>query len=471
MSKRIILVFMAFALAAMACNIPFFSTQPTLDAAALQKAVDETLAASDLIQNLAPISSGDQGSGDTGGTIVLPPTATATVTTQPTLTPTVTIAPPAAPCTNIATFISDVTISDGTELNKSQAFTKTWRIKNIGTCTWTSGYKIVYDHGDQLNGPAENQLTSGLVAPGQEMDVSINMTAPASVGEYKGWWKFKEPAGVIFALTSGNGVYVQIKVVDSGASPIVPLIPFLPLIPIVLNPYTEQVYTQVNVSGNDVGYATATCPDNTVVVGGGFAGNSNLVIYTHSQEGNGWRAYAKNYSGSGQLLNAYAICLHYSGGTTSQKYSQVNINAGEVGHAEIACPAGSIATGGGYASSADNIWVYNSSMNGNGWQVYGRNLSGSGQLLNAYVMCLSGTSASSASTHSQVTIGGGSSDGGEIACASGVATGGGFALSDGLAVYNTSMKLSDGKTWETYVKNGSGSGKLLNTYVVCVTFP
>jgi hypothetical protein len=470
MSKKIMLVVMVVMLTASAC-IPFFSTQATLDAAALQKAVDETLAASGLIQNQNPEVPADQGSGDTGGNIVLPPTATATVTTQPTLTPTVTIVPPAAPCTNIAHYIDDVTIEDGTELNKSQAFTKTWRLENVGTCTWSSGYKIVYDHGDQMSGPAENQLTSGLVAPGQQVDVSINMTAPAAVGEYKGYWKFKEPSGIIFALTTGNPVSVEIKVVDSGASPIVPLIPLLPLLPLVLNPYTEQVYTQVNVSGNDVGWATATCPANTVVVGGGFAGNSNLVIYTHSQEGNGWRAYAKNYSGSGQLLNAYAVCLHYSGGTTSQKYSQVTINAGEVNNADIACPAGSIATGGGYASSADNIWVYNSSMNGNGWRVYGKNLSGSSQLLNAYVMCLSGTSGSSTSTHSQITIAGGDSDGGEIACAGSVATGGGFALSDGLTVYNTSMKSGDGKTWNTFARNSSGSGKLLNTYVVCVTFP
>ena len=215
MTKKILLVVMAIMFTATAC-IPFFSTQPTMDAAALQKAVDETLAASGLIQNQNPELPADQGSGDTGGDIVLPPTATATVTTQPTVTPTVTIVPPAAPCTNIAHYIDDVTIEDGTELNKNQAFTKTWRLENVGTCTWSSGYKIVYDHGDQMNGPAENQLTSGLVAPGQQVDVSINMTAPAAVGEYKGYWKFKESSGVIFALTTGNPVSVVIKVVDSG---------------------------------------------------------------------------------------------------------------------------------------------------------------------------------------------------------------------------------------------------------------
>src|SRR5690606_3738857 len=42
------------------------------------------------------------------------------------------------PC-NVASFVADVTIPDNTNIAVSKAFTKTWRLRNSGSCTWTSG--------------------------------------------------------------------------------------------------------------------------------------------------------------------------------------------------------------------------------------------------------------------------------------------------------------------------------------------
>lgn len=140
-----------------------------------------------------------------------PPTAIPT-TAVPTLTPTVTQTQ--IPCDRVA-FVKDVTIPDGEELSPGENFTKTWRLKNNGSCTWSSSYSLVFDHGDSMDGPPSKQLTSGTVAPGDTIDVSVDLTAPASPGTFKGFWKLRNGSGVIFGIgvTGTNPFWVEIEVV------------------------------------------------------------------------------------------------------------------------------------------------------------------------------------------------------------------------------------------------------------------
>jgi len=145
-------------------------------------------------------------------------TATPTVAVSATITntPAVTVTPSPVPC-NAASFIADVTTPDDTAIKVNTAFVKTWRLKNTGSCTWTSGYQLVFDSGDIMGGPASQQLTAGTVAPGQTLDVSVNLTAPASAGTYKGNWKLREPGGQTFGLSTG-AFWVQIKAVTEAAA-------------------------------------------------------------------------------------------------------------------------------------------------------------------------------------------------------------------------------------------------------------
>jgi len=76
-------------------------------------------------------------------------------------------------------------------------FTKTWRLKNIGNCTWTRDYALVFSGGDQMSGSAVVSLT-GEVPPGATVDVSVNLTAPATEGSYTGYWKLRNASGVFF---------------------------------------------------------------------------------------------------------------------------------------------------------------------------------------------------------------------------------------------------------------------------------
>jgi len=152
-------------------------------------------------------------------TLVLAVTSTETPlpthTNAPTASPTdiPTASPTEIPC-NQAKFVSDVNIPDGTEFLPNANFTKTWRLKNTGSCAWTSGYYIVFNNGDAMNAPNAVQITSGTVAPGGEVDVSVNMQAPAAAGTYRSDWKLRDGSNVVFGVqNSDKGVFwVEIKV-------------------------------------------------------------------------------------------------------------------------------------------------------------------------------------------------------------------------------------------------------------------
>jgi hypothetical protein len=113
-----------------------------------------------------------------------------------------------------AGFEKDVTIPDNTVLEAGQEFTKTWRLRNNGVCSWNSSYAIVFDHGDAMNGPASAPLTSGTVAPGETVDVSIDLIAPEAPGTYQGYWKLRNPAGQTFGLGEkrDKDFWVKVKI-------------------------------------------------------------------------------------------------------------------------------------------------------------------------------------------------------------------------------------------------------------------
>jgi hypothetical protein len=183
------------------CNLPFFNTQPPLDENAVNTSVAQTLAA-----NL----------------VVNPPTQAAvlpTLASGPTITPVplptiaVNTPVPTVDTCNRASWIEDVTVPDGSIYLPNVAFTKTWRIKNVGTCTWTTSYAIVFDSGDQMSAPAATPLL-GNVPPNATVDVSVNLKSPAANGTYAGNFKLRSDTGLIFATGSNYTypLYAQIKV-------------------------------------------------------------------------------------------------------------------------------------------------------------------------------------------------------------------------------------------------------------------
>jgi hypothetical protein len=100
-------------------------------------------------------------------------------------------------------------------------FTKTWRLKNAGTCVWTTDYALVFTNGEPLSGPAGVALP-GNVLPGQVIDLSVDLMAPIQAGSYRGDWKLRDASGAPFGLgPKGSSFYVEIKVEGSeGQTPL-----------------------------------------------------------------------------------------------------------------------------------------------------------------------------------------------------------------------------------------------------------
>jgi hypothetical protein len=163
---------------------------------------------------------------DASATVQAIVTQTMSAVTQsaPTNTPVVATAT-AAPATNTpvptvvsfcdwATFVKDVTITDGTELSPGEVFTKTWRLQNRGTCTWTPDYDVVFYSGAQMSGTT--MQVPGYIGPGQSVDVSVTFTAPSAPGHYVGYWMLRNSAGRLFGTGSwaDETFYVDINVKD-----------------------------------------------------------------------------------------------------------------------------------------------------------------------------------------------------------------------------------------------------------------
>ncbi len=104
-------------------------------------------------------------------------------------------------------FVADVTIPDGTVLAPGATFTKTWKLQNAGTSTWTTSYSLEFISGQDM-GTVKSVPISTSVAPGAQIDVSVNMTAPNTNGSYQSWWKMKNTSGQFF----NDSVYALITV-------------------------------------------------------------------------------------------------------------------------------------------------------------------------------------------------------------------------------------------------------------------
>lgn len=119
----------------------------------------------------------------------------------PTQTPGVVIGTPVLPCLS-ATWLYDVSIPDGMILEPGAAFTKTWRVKNTGTCPWDQGYALSFHSGDAM-GTKHTFPLAQIVNPNQEVDISIDLTAPVTEGSYSGYWRLATP----FGGTIGFSIY------------------------------------------------------------------------------------------------------------------------------------------------------------------------------------------------------------------------------------------------------------------------
>ena len=206
MSRKLLLVCLLSAVLVTACGPSATPAEPTPDVAAVR-----TSAASTVVSQFTLTAAA-----------FTPTPAPPTDTPEPDVTATETTAP-VAQVTNVeGTVITlcdkyswdldtvDVNVPDNTVMSPGQDFVKTWKIMNIGACTWGAGYELVYSYGDDMDGEA--QPLSAAVAPGQEVDVSVQFTAPDLAGSYTSYWTLQNPQGIAFQGNDNKVLFVQIIV-------------------------------------------------------------------------------------------------------------------------------------------------------------------------------------------------------------------------------------------------------------------
>lgn len=225
-------------------------------------------------------------------TLVLTPLLTNTSLAEtsavlPTATSTPVLPQPTNPpdCTNSASFVTDVTIPDNSNVLGDTIFTKTWRVRNTGTCVWGSGYTLTHYSDEQMNAPAAVPLD--VKQPGAELDISVDLRAPNSVGTHRGNFVIKNPAGLIMQIDNDSRLWVIINVTNT-------VTPTITMTSTSTSAATTGTVTSTSTpsaaEGDDSAFAAVTCPFSTDPA---KETETNNVINAYREQ-NGLSAYTLN---------------------------------------------------------------------------------------------------------------------------------------------------------------------------------
>ena len=118
-------------------------------------------------------------------------------------------------CADSAILVEDVNYPDNTVLPAGQKFTKTWKLQNVGKCTWT-GYTIAFVSGDRMSAPEDAPVPE--TEAGQPVDVSIDLVAPSADGTYLGNFELRNADGKTLPIGTESVFWVKIVVGEGESS-------------------------------------------------------------------------------------------------------------------------------------------------------------------------------------------------------------------------------------------------------------
>ncbi|MFQ5421029.1 MAG: NBR1-Ig-like domain-containing protein, partial [Anaerolineae bacterium] len=104
--------------------------------------------------------------------------------------------PPETQTKSNGRYLADITIPDGSALKAGETFIKTWLVENNGDTTWGDGFKLVHIGGDPMGTVRNYPLAAA--APGQRVNISIPMTAPAQMWRVISRWRMQDERGRFF---------------------------------------------------------------------------------------------------------------------------------------------------------------------------------------------------------------------------------------------------------------------------------
>lgn len=196
MKPKLIITAVLFTVLVAACGSGTPGTpnqEPTADVAAIRTSAASTVISQFTLTAAAFTPTPSQPT-ETSAPEATSPSSTATG--QPVIQVTNALGTTVALCDSLS-FVADVNVPDDTSMSPGQDFVKTWKVKNSGSCPWGAGYKLVYaGYADDMSG--QFQPLTGVVQPGQEVEVSVQFKAPDAVDQYLSAWQMSNPTGVTF---------------------------------------------------------------------------------------------------------------------------------------------------------------------------------------------------------------------------------------------------------------------------------
>jgi hypothetical protein len=247
----------------------------------------------------------------------------------------------------------------------------------------------------------------------------------------------------------------------------------------------------ITVSNNGISVASnaemageATCPQGTVVLGGGayikstsveLAINDSQPVPGSSGDDSTWYALVNNFSGAATTFNVYAVCA-----TTPPGYEQVvgktvNNPAGDQDSGTVSCPAGDVVLGGGASNTGGISFGMASSYPSSrtSWTAAVSNFSGrDGEFAPVAVCALAYPGYTIVSTSASDPAG--VQKGIIQDCPSPAVVLGGGNESSNTANLRIEMKTTQpfpvsGTSWKSGENNDTSAGTTLTSYAVCAT--
>jgi len=110
-------------------------------------------------------------------------------------------------------FLGDINYPPDAILKPKEKFTKTWWVRNSGTCTWTLQFDLVLSGGEAFGSKGTADFTQE-VPPGETAQLSVpDLVAPSTVGTYYSYWLIASPYGNRFGYGPNQQWGLGIKII------------------------------------------------------------------------------------------------------------------------------------------------------------------------------------------------------------------------------------------------------------------
>jgi hypothetical protein len=245
---------------------------------------------------------------------------------------------------------------------------------------------------------------------------------------------------------------------------------------------TAEFSGPVAIPANTTKTLSATCPNGTTLVGGGYSFNTTTTTTwgaddSYPSSATTWTVALRHQIPTPLTAFAVAVCVQANFAFTVQIVHQTVTSATWM--ASATCPNGTTLSGGGYKSNMG--FAGGSKPAGNAWQVlengdqYGTMLS-----VTAYALCVSAPLKLASVPSSSITLQVNESQGTGILCQKGqLATGGGYAFAsrstDGITIFysdypQTAPNDPTSLGWQGGAQNAFVAPRSLTMYGICLTY-